>query len=339
MKFVVCPSSLEFSCKNTSFIANFLVPLIANNNSYELVLDNKGILLDEYSKIIPKDKSGGLQFWLNLMNYDNCYKKIQSDIDDYSVLLLLDLSSRPFNSCERNVVTSNEESFLPYKDEIDTAGISIINAESKIFPDSHEKYDDSEIRDKLVVVLQDMIAKIKSEKLEDLHNGALLLRLKSSGYRKYTLEEQVREGKSINNNVGELDLLIKDSSGGRRALIEALRSSSCGKKDNDISYHLNKLLNDYNQVGIKVNYLLVYCEAKDFSRYWGNYTRYIKAVNSKSNFSDESPLLKFEDTGDQISKVTGIRVGVSIHEKDGLDVRVYHIVCKFYSEIKTEKAS
>lgn len=197
--------------------------------------------------------------------------------------------------------------------------------------DESNLYKDSEIRDLLLIFLQDMIAKIQSKKLEDLHNDVLVLGLRSNGYKRYDVHEQAREGKSKGGGVGELDILVKDRVGSRRAIIEALRSKSCGEKDNDISYHLNKLLNDYNQVGIKINYLVVYCEAKDFSGYWEKYCEYIRKINNKPNFSGETPLVNFKDTRNEISDVTGIKVAISRHKKDGLEVDVYHIVCKFYS--------
>ncbi|WP_287601834.1 hypothetical protein [Thiothrix sp.] len=338
MKFAICPSSLEYASINANHFGISVLMSIANmENGFKINLDDKNILVEEYGKIIKSRNSDLLKIWLESIIINRCYIKTPCQNEENLQKLIIEITRKPFNCNERNIISNNLDSFEPYRCDIETYNIRIITPDDAIknLNKEYAEFKYSELKNDILFAIEEMMAKIKTARLEDLHNDILISKLRRNGFNSiYRIEEQVREGISKNNSVGELDAIIKDSSNSRKAIIEALRSSSCGNEDNDISYHLNKLLNNYNTIGMRTNYLIVYCEAKNFDQYWSKYKNYIDKINDKSNFSKETPLVLFEDTNSDVIDLTGIRVGRSIHTKDGREVEVYHIVCKFYYQIE-----
>ena len=78
---------------------------------------------------------------------------------------------------------------------------------------------------------------------------------------------------------------------------------------------IDKLLNGYDTMGNKDNFILVYSEASDFSNLWMNYYNYISNINKNQLFNSISKLISFEDISSQYSTKAGLMVGVAIHEK------------------------
>ncbi len=105
---------------------------------------------------------------------------------------------------------------------------------------------------------------------EDTITDGIKLQLKMI----YNLRDQTRCGISENGEqAGELDLELEDDYGAY-AKIEAIRLSSVDK--NKIGKHINKLLYNYNMVGCRNLFLLVYYTGKNLTGFWTKYIAYIK---------------------------------------------------------------
>ncbi len=163
--------------------------------------------------------------------------------------------------------------------------------------------------------------KNKLSKIEDLYNDDFTHFLRDLGY--YTTD-QTRTGKAL-KTVGEVDIMIRKENGTPVSIIEAFRLSSCGKDNSVISKHLNKLLHDYDTAGHKRNFVLVYAEASNFSKLWDSYCEYQKDLNNKPDFKGKHKLKTFEDTNDKFSKVTDVKVGKAIHEREKQDIEIFHV--------------
>ena len=167
-----------------------------------------------------------------------------------------------------------------------------------------------------------------SYKIENLHNDFFTSNLREKGY---IATDQTRSGRSSSgNDAGELDIMIRKENGTPVSIIEAFRLKSCGEENNEIASHINKLLHDYDTAGHEKNYVLVYAEAKDFSKLWDNYFEYVKNLNSKKEFTGKHKLESFEDTEKQFSSKTDIRVGLAKHQREDYLVKIYHIFMNLY---------
>ena len=160
-----------------------------------------------------------------------------------------------------------------------------------------------------------------TKKIEDLHNDDFTDWLRDKGYY---VADQTRSGRSL-LTAGEIDIMVRNEKGTPLSIIEAFRLSSCGKNNTTTVTHINKLLNSYDTIGHDENFILVYSEASDFDRLWLNYTDYVSNINGNNLFNPKSKLASFEDVSLQYSNKSGIRIGLAKHERDGREIKVYHI--------------
>lgn len=163
--------------------------------------------------------------------------------------------------------------------------------------------------------------KNKSSKIEDLYNDDFTHYLRDMGY---ITTDQTRTGKAI-VNAGEVDIMIRKENGTPISIIEAFRLKSCGPDNSIISSHLNKLLHDYDSAGLKRNFVLVYAESENYKELWDKYILYINDLNLKKGFLGKNKLKSFIDTMDEYCKVTDIRIGKAVHEREGIEVEVFHL--------------
>lgn len=165
-----------------------------------------------------------------------------------------------------------------------------------------------------------------TRKIEDLHNDDFTDWLRDKGFQ---VSDQTRSGKSLKTS-GELDFMIRKDNGTPVSIIEAFRLSSCGDNNTVISHHVNKLLSDYDTAGHKNKFILIYAESPNYSDLWKKYVSYISKIETKKGYDNKNKLLSFTDTGEQFSKVTDVRVGEAIHEREGKKIKVFHIFINLY---------
>lgn len=201
---------------------------------------------------------------------------------------------------------------------------STINAETFIQNQSTNK-SNGKLKDELLADIVDkakrMLERKEVIKLEDLHNDDFRHFLQDKGY---ITSDQTRSGFS-GINPGELDIMIRSDKGSPVSILEAFRLSSCGLDNKVVVSHIDKLLHNYDMVGLLRNFIIVYAEASDFSKLWENYKIYIKDINQNSFFQKKVMLKSFDDTGVTISDSTDVRVGKAIHSREGVDIEVFHV--------------
>ena len=199
--------------------------------------------------------------------------------------------------------------------------LSVPTSSQEVFPHiSASEIGCSELLIELKKKAIKMTERKSTHMLEDLHNDNITDWLRGKGY---SISDQTRSGRS-KFSAGELDIAIRKRKGEIVSIIEAFRLSSCGENNQIVSQHIDKLIHDYDSAGNECNFILVYCESKNFLRLWGNYFRYMEKLNSKPGFRAKYPLISFDDT--RLSKKANMKVGLSKHEREGDIVKVYHIL-------------
>lgn len=89
----------------------------------------------------------------------------------------------------------------------------------------------------------------------------------------YEVKDQTRQGKSeTGKRSGELDILLCKKSM-PWAIVEALRLSFLDK--DSLSKHINKALTNYDPIGCKNSYVIIYAMAPDFNILWRNIVAYL----------------------------------------------------------------
>ena len=328
MYFAICTSCLEDALKDTNVYHSFLSLIVNSKTPYKILNDSDGKIFDSYKELLHRDNIGFLTIWCDDLINNSQIKRVEISnelIDNIYINTLINFYKK------RNLITS-DSNINSYDKIIADYDISVNDSDeicniinSKYIPTD---FDYLELTKLLIRQLSIMMDRKQTMRLENLHNDELTLKLESEGYFP---ADQTRRGTTGNQgNPGSLDILIKSSCGNKVSIIEALRESSCGQENTNIAKHLNKLMNDYDTCGLKVNYFIVYCEAADFGNFWNNYKSYINNINSKTDFSSSIPQKVFSDTLEEISTFTDIRVARAIHDRNGRDIEVYHIVCNMF---------
>jgi hypothetical protein len=138
----------------------------------------------------------------------------------------------------------------------------------------------------------------------------------------YAVRDQTLWGKSnAGKGPGEIDIMIVNKRGAPISIIEALSMNSL-KKDY-LALHLNKVFG-YDLNGLKTNFIIVYAKSKNFSEFWNKYLTYI----SKHNY----PFENIETTSIDDKKYANLRVALTKHNRNDMEVYLYHIVVDLYDE-------
>lgn len=127
----------------------------------------------------------------------------------------------------------------------------------------------------------------------------------------YEVNDQTRQGVSESGmQAGEVDLLIRNS-GVPVAILEALRMSSLTKEN--LSRHMNKVLENYDPVGCPFVFVLVYAMSENFADFWERLQNYIKEYDFNYRKKDE-----FQESSTGVTEIR--RTSVTL-ERSGKDVR------------------
>lgn len=329
MRFVICPDFVELASSHGASLGNEVLLHISNKKTpFKIYCDSSGVLLEHYAEIAKKDKSGLIKTWLNFLAINRGVTNIEIRHNPEGEMKLDILKEVLF---DRNLVVKDEKSYKKYIDDILSYNITLMDAErvtDAIYSNSQytQPFDPDDFLNKLFDSLANMSSRKYSHKLEDLHNDILVSSLRQYGFN---VSDQERGGTSPKNNgnPGELDAVIRSSSGRPVSIIEAFRLSSCGDDNTVISEHINKLLNFYDTIGHKRNFVIVYSEAKDFAKCWRKYKAYMLDINNKPDFLPLSPLISFNEFDD--FEATEIRVGRATHKRSGKIVEVIHMFVNF----------
>ena len=104
----------------------------------------------------------------------------------------------------------------------------------------------------------------KEDEINDIFRNAL-------HYKKYSVSDQSRGGESqTSKSVGERDFVIRNNNSQiTESVIEAFILKSYS--ETVIKKHYDKLLNKYDTVGNKCNFILVYSQVEKFNELWKKY--------------------------------------------------------------------
>jgi hypothetical protein len=219
--------------------------------------------------------------------------------------------------------TSFEERFQVYFPTRSKANISEIISRIKDLDDPHEilnAYDELSLPkgEQLLENIVSACLRLQGNRIyrgnfsEDDRNTYIADILESSGYY---VKDQTRWSKSYEGkSAGEIDIFIKDKFGVPLSIVEALNLDSL-KKDYT-AMHLDKIFN-YDTSGLKSNFILIYSNAKGFSKLWNKYLDFVK------NRPFQYELISFEEI--QTYEYADILAGRSVHNRNGKEVDLYHV--------------
>ncbi|QLG89010.1 hypothetical protein HQ393_12600 [Chitinibacter bivalviorum] len=289
MKQIICPTCISYSKVSHFFTANVFAKTAVPSSKIFTLLDNQNIILDHYHNEMKSNPSDMVRSWLDLISKCQLVRKIQIGTNNTEIQAVIDaviensigqrrfVTTKEYDNDYKHTLLINNVTLMTTKDieEEEECAAPIAT------PTCNEIVLD--ICDSLI----EMIQRKQTYKLEDLHNDSLALRL--ANCHKYQVLDQSRQGESASGKgAGELGIFIKSYSGSPLSIIEAVRSNSCGRKDENLAAHLSKLMNNYDQVGFKANFFVIYCEAASFNDYAQNYANeFMSHLHENSKYDGE----------------------------------------------------
>ena len=153
---------------------------------------------------------------------------------------------------------------------------------------------------------------------EDDLNKLLRISLESSlkNYQ-YSVQDQTQRGYSAEGKkAGEIDIRIQNSEGFPETICECL----IHKDEKNLHDHINKVIKNYNQIGLKKIFIICYSKNKNYEQFWKTFKEWVSHCNSVSGWKEEAPiyvgLRSAEGTFDCFGDTGVIRyVGVNIGKK------------------------
>lgn len=330
MDISVCPSCVPHTSSDfNGFGLDVMMRIAASGSPFRVLLDDSGNILREYERVAFSDANSIARLWINSIANNLKFKTTNihiqaSNNDNVNVLANVCPSAHG-----RKLITIDEGLYHSDWDLLDAYDIQLIDGfAARQLCSSSSNENEPPIIQVLISQLSTMLARKTTTRLENFHNDELASRLETESYNPC---DQARAGRSPGgSNPGSLDILIKSRNGRHISIIESLRESSCGPQNRYIAQHLDKLLNDYDYLGFKTNYLITYSEASNFGNFWSNYLVYMDNINNHPDFRSITPQIQFVDTEDTISEYSNIRIARGIYLRDGRQVEVIHIVANMY---------
>ena len=130
---------------------------------------------------------------------------------------------------------------------------------------------------------------------------------------------QAQQGKSESGKrAGEVDIIVKYKDY-PVSIAEAMNLKCVLKKY--ISKHIKKIF-DYDAAGTRENYLISYCNVKNFEEFWRKYKSYIESYDYKYR------LVSINEKSEQDFGYSDIRCLSTTHRRNGIEVSVIHIAVK-----------
>ncbi|KAB0546461.1 hypothetical protein F7R01_21320 [Pseudomonas argentinensis] len=333
-KYAICPELFEHCLVERKKFFDFLL-IFLQTNDHKILLDSEMQILDRYKK--SKDPNGLFGFWIEQIEFTGrgSYYPINmstnfSSLSDQKAMIAL---TKEF-SAERYLATIDRDDYAEHNVEIRNSRINLLSANEAL---EHinalppRRFDIQELSRCLVKKAKKMLEKKFKKELEDIYNDDFSEFLRGQGFY---VADQTRSGRSSGGiNPGEIDIMIRDSeSGAPEAIIESLKIDSCGPKNQVISKHLNKLLDDYDTSGLQRNFIIIFSFISNFQNGWKNYISYMKDLNNKPDFTTQHRIESYMDSSSDWSCPAEIRTGLAIHNRNGSHVEVMHIFMNMCSD-------
>ncbi len=189
-----------------------------------------------------------------------------------------------------------------------------------------EKGKENIILDELIICCKDLQGNntyyYKSKVIEDQVNKELensrnrFIRSLLNKVQGFNVKDQTQHGSSASGiSPGEIDLLITSPT---YTIIEALNLNSVNSTI--LNSHIKKLEDNYDPIGLKEKYLLVYVDIKsDFVKFCVKYYNHIE----KHKFEFEKIYIK-----ELPRDTTDIRVYQTVHSRHEMEVKIFHVLVK-----------
>lgn len=300
--------------------------VLVTNGNFGITLLELGEYFQEYVALVGQNSED----WI--LNFEVPRNTMQADIlhlklDRQISSLKTDLNIAQLESKYLSIQLSDKEAQVNFLKELSNSLSQkidkLIDGQKLNEPNANQLFLD------LIDQAVKMLERKYTHHLEDLHNDILTDFLRQKGYY---ATDQTRSGRA-KIGAGEIDIMIRKQNGTPYSIIEAFRLSSCGKDNKIVAQHLDKLIHNYDTAGHARNFVIVYAEAKNFERLWGNYTTYVSELNGKIDFQARYPLINFSENR-SLSEKSSVKVGVAKHRREGKIVEIYHIFINMFGGLQ-----
>ncbi|EKZ5661023.1 hypothetical protein REX01_000133 [Klebsiella aerogenes] len=279
----VCPRFISSHISDPVIFSNIFMGVLLNSDD-QIIFDTEGRLPLEYAKSVEKNTDAFtlLKVWQTQIDkrkdgkvlLTNCEPSGNGDVHE----LVFNLIQKAATTFDRDIVTSNNEAYRPYIEELRKQRISIFNLQNlspgNIKNTLRKKPSFDELSNDVAWALHRLARTSNKGLSEDDINDQLRNMLLCM---KYQVKDQTREGRSASGKgAGELDLIIEDD-GELFSIIEAMKLNSV--KAEYINEHYKKLLTNYNPLQITKTILLTYYTGSRFDDWWEGYTTHISNLD------------------------------------------------------------
>lgn len=318
--YCLCPSSLD-NVDESLVIPFFFTKFSSNSN--KIILDNSNVLMFNYAKKCMENKIFDFITWEKMLSVHDSV--VSCDVDDYDSLydFVFNLTKNVFTTNCKTIVSSKVGEYSKYSSEINRENITVEtlkDANANIYPSSARKVDERKLYDDLKWCIQSIPDRnIFKGATEDEYNDQIrdLMLAKD-----YIVSDQTRRGVSLSGyQSGEVDLLIKEGSN-PFAIFEGLILDSIRKKY--IKDHILKSLVNYDSIGLRISFLVVYFNGNNFNDFCDRYKSYIDEL-AISGFDKR---ISFRKIIEKDTKFNSIKSFVLNGDKDGGTFTNYQILVK-----------
>lgn len=252
------------------------------NSDDQIVLDSNGRLPLEYAKSVEKNTDAFtlLKVWQSQLDKREDGKVLLTKCEPNGDVheLVFNLIQQAATTFDRDIVTSDNEAYRPYIEELKRQRISLFNLQN-LSPSSiknilKKNFSFDELSKDVAWALHRLARTNTKDLSEDEINDQLRNMLLCM---KYQVKDQTREGRSATGKgAGELDFVIEDGED-LFSIIEAMKLNSV--KSDYINDHYKKLLTSYNPLQITKTILVTYYTGSRFDDWWENYTKHISNLD------------------------------------------------------------
>ncbi|HDU4899038.1 TPA: hypothetical protein RFU16_000346 [Klebsiella quasipneumoniae subsp. similipneumoniae] len=293
----VCPGFVSSHISDPVIFSNIFMGVLLNSDD-QIVIDSKGRLPLEYAKSVEKntDAFALLKVWQTQLDKRKDGKVLLTNCEPDGDIheLVFKLIQKAATTFDRDIVTSNNEAYRPYIDELKRQRISIYNLQN-LSPGNiknllKKKLSFDELSNDVAWALHRLARTSNKGLSEDDINDQLRNMLLCM---KYQVKDQTREGRSSSGKgAGELDLIIEDD-GELFSIVEAMKLNSV--KVEYINEHYKKLLTNYNPLQITKTILITYYTGSRFDDWWEGYTKHISSMDvNLFNFDGDAEITSTE---------------------------------------------
>ncbi|ENK2255950.1 hypothetical protein AB3A94_000911 [Vibrio alginolyticus] len=278
-----CPDFIEDVLNDIEFFHEKLIPSTVSSK-HHLLLDKNEELWLAYLERLEGNPSAYLLFtqWETLLKRKTnkfllSNKEIEGKIEPKDIV---DVAISTPATAHRFIVTDDNNSFVNDINRLNENGVRLLH--QGIFQDSAQHqhtqrdYTHSQFYDDVIRALS-LVAMSRASRLENEHNDHLRDLLSMCHYNVY---DQTRAGESSTRlSIGNLDLAIKHNHNWV-TILEPLRLSSVDTEK--IVLHYNKLIDNYNPLGIEHTHLIIYYTGRNenFASFFIRYKNKIQTLDT-----------------------------------------------------------